>query len=136
MRRSTAAIIPLAVVLAACGGTGTDVASPDSTPSATTSPSPTASASPSGSPATSAPANSAVERYCRGVDAFITESKRAVDNPVKADAEKLRQMSDDLSKQAQALTSELIANPELTERVTQCTQKLSRFTPSPASRPR
>lgn len=130
MRRSTvaAATACLASLLAACSSPAAEVASPSPT-SEVPSPMVSATISPQDSPRATASPNSAVERYCRGVDAFIAESKKALRQPAKADTEELQQMAADLSQQAQALTSELIENPELTERVKECTRKLNEFNP-------
>lgn len=141
MRQFPAAALAAAALLAlaACSSTTADPvasASPSASPSATMpngteSPSVTASTSPS----TSAAPNSAVERYCRGVDAFIAASRQALKDPTKADTEKLQQQASALAEQARGLLAELIANPELVSRVDECTQKLNRFTQSSPSSP-
>lgn len=130
MRRPILCAAALCLLLTACSGAA-DEASPTAAPS---TPATSPATSPTASPQDSPPAapNTAVERYCRGVDAFIAESEKALRQPARADTEKLQRMAAQLAEQAQALTSELIANPELTERVQQCTRRLNEFATAPA----
>lgn len=132
MRRAAAAVVA-ALLLAACssgpGGSVSTTTPTAASPAATRSE--TASAATTASPrdSPSAPRSTAVERYCRSVDEFIAASRRALRNPTRADTEELQRMSAELAQQAQALTSELIADPSQVSRVQECTGKLAEFDP-------
>lgn len=123
MRKSVTALAAtpfLVFALASCSS-GT------STPTNTTPETPTASMT--------ASANAAkVEEYCAKVDATLAEAKKWTDEAkaagdststmTTAQAAKIKEKTTELTAQAQDLAAAVLAEPELTAKVTECSENL------------
>ncbi len=70
---------------------------------------------------------SAADRYCDGVDEFISASEKALKDPLDADTAALEDKAQELRAQANSLAGELIDDPDAITQVQGCTERLQEF---------
>lgn len=121
MKKSLGALIAvplLAVGLAACGGGG------GTTTAETTAAAPPAQTAEPTTGATTGSESLAVATYCEKVDEYAQQAKKMLQDPTSVNAKELQQAAQELQDTAAVLTQELIENPDLSQRVQECTTKL------------